>query len=344
MESPSASKSGGLLEPRQPLPASPADEAPRQGGTSIMPLATPHARTTSATVASVAGSVTEPAAESPSLADDSFLPAFLAERDVPCPHCHYNLRGAGRGGTCPECGKPVQLGVVGTRRAGVMLAVVLGLIWVFLAAGMNGARQARAVYVAAQPVAFAFPGFTVTGSSFTLSTGGRQRVTTWSSTNGSAPVVTVSPATPAAPAAAGSPPAPIPTPTIAPQGSLGGPITITVPRGVQGTRATAPRAVNVPGMPAGMAPLFAAAASPTTPGVPVWSQVATTDWVLLGWWIGLAILAIVGLIVVLLVRRRAKRQGESRVASRVVVAWASVLFLAYAGYHAQAFVRDVRGW
>lgn len=38
------------------------------------------------------------------------LEAFVAERDVPCPGCGYNLRGLG-GSRCPECGLEVRLGV-----------------------------------------------------------------------------------------------------------------------------------------------------------------------------------------------------------------------------------------
>ncbi len=34
--------------------------------------------------------------------------AYLAERDVPCPKCGYNLRGI-RGARCPECAHPIEL-------------------------------------------------------------------------------------------------------------------------------------------------------------------------------------------------------------------------------------------
>ncbi len=36
------------------------------------------------------------------------LEAYLAERDVPCPSCAYNLRGV-RTGKCPECGRTLSL-------------------------------------------------------------------------------------------------------------------------------------------------------------------------------------------------------------------------------------------
>jgi hypothetical protein len=36
------------------------------------------------------------------------LTAYLAERDVDCPVCGYNLRGV-PGRVCPECGRPIRL-------------------------------------------------------------------------------------------------------------------------------------------------------------------------------------------------------------------------------------------
>ena len=38
------------------------------------------------------------------------LAAFLADCDVPCPSCHYNLRGL-RDATCPECQQALRLHV-----------------------------------------------------------------------------------------------------------------------------------------------------------------------------------------------------------------------------------------
>ncbi|MGQ0628432.1 MAG: nucleotidyltransferase family protein [Phycisphaerales bacterium] len=82
------------------------------------------------------------------------LEAFLVDRDVPCPSCHYNLRGVAVE-RCPECGEPIALGIVGTRARSALGFVLLALIWVLLASGMNGARQGYLAYeqgrAAAQP-------------------------------------------------------------------------------------------------------------------------------------------------------------------------------------------------
>src|SRR5688572_15571368 len=45
---------------------------------------------------------------------DDPVRVFVAERDVPCPHCSYNLRGL-TAGVCPECGG--ALSMEGIRRA-----------------------------------------------------------------------------------------------------------------------------------------------------------------------------------------------------------------------------------
>ena len=53
------------------------------------------------------------------------LAAFLAERNVPCPRCGYNLRGLVSDG-CPECGDRLQLqvGLVEPRLGPYLAAVV----------------------------------------------------------------------------------------------------------------------------------------------------------------------------------------------------------------------------
>jgi hypothetical protein len=42
--------------------------------------------------------------------DASELAQWLADRDVPCPLCRYNLRGLASN-RCPECGRELRLGV-----------------------------------------------------------------------------------------------------------------------------------------------------------------------------------------------------------------------------------------
>lgn len=87
----------------------------------------------------------------PAARDDADLVrAFLATRDVACPGCGYNLRGLA-GTRCPECERPVTLGVSAwggarhRRRAAVLMGLILAaigvqlVIWVLgvgLAAGL----------------------------------------------------------------------------------------------------------------------------------------------------------------------------------------------------------------
>lgn len=65
--------------------------------------------------------------------DAEFLRAFLAERDVPCAGCGFNLRGLG-GPTCPECGMALRLDVprqtILDRRRGLVwtAAALMGLL------------------------------------------------------------------------------------------------------------------------------------------------------------------------------------------------------------------------
>ena len=61
-----------------------------------------------------------------------FLRAFLAERDVPCPLCGYNLR-ALTTEKCPECGSEVEVTVGLTEPR--MAAFIAGLVG--LAAGLG---------------------------------------------------------------------------------------------------------------------------------------------------------------------------------------------------------------
>lgn len=64
-----------------------------------------------------------------------FLRRFLAERDVECPGCNYNLRGL-TGGVCPECGQ----GLVVTLRLKEpkQAALIGGLVGLSMGAGLGG--------------------------------------------------------------------------------------------------------------------------------------------------------------------------------------------------------------
>ncbi len=56
------------------------------------------------------------------------LRAFLADRDVPCPGCGYNLRGL-PSDRCPECNQPLVLRVgLAEPRLGAWLGAVSGLL------------------------------------------------------------------------------------------------------------------------------------------------------------------------------------------------------------------------
>jgi hypothetical protein len=78
------------------------------------------------------------------------LRIYLAERDVRCPRCGYNLRGV-QEPRCPECGLEIQIEIAGSRRGGLLWFVLLALGWVLVAGGMNTARSARDVWNEATP-------------------------------------------------------------------------------------------------------------------------------------------------------------------------------------------------
>jgi hypothetical protein len=65
----------------------------------------------------------------------NFLRDYLANSDVPCPGCGYNLR-ALTGAQCPECGDEIklQIGLAEPRLA----ANIAGLIGLAAGAGLNG--------------------------------------------------------------------------------------------------------------------------------------------------------------------------------------------------------------
>lgn len=67
-------------------------------------------------------------------ADSVFL-AYLADRDVECPACGYNLRGL-RTARCPECGEHLRLRLAPAEpRQGACIA---GLVGLAMGAGFSG--------------------------------------------------------------------------------------------------------------------------------------------------------------------------------------------------------------
>jgi hypothetical protein len=74
------------------------------------------------------------------MADTSLLASFLADRDVPCPGCGYNLRGL-LGSRCPECGEAIELDVRRESAATVWRRwAVPGLAWPLVFALNQGAH------------------------------------------------------------------------------------------------------------------------------------------------------------------------------------------------------------
>ena len=58
--------------------------------------------------------------------DSDLLRQYLAERDVSCPGCGYNLRGLAAG-ACPECNQDFELGIkLASPRIGRLVAVPSG--------------------------------------------------------------------------------------------------------------------------------------------------------------------------------------------------------------------------
>jgi hypothetical protein len=79
--------------------------------------------------------------------DHDLLRKFLAERDAPCPSCRYNLRGV-VGDKCPECARPLVLGVVtGGPPAALTWFLLLAFGWVFAAGTMNSIRFSQTIWI-----------------------------------------------------------------------------------------------------------------------------------------------------------------------------------------------------
>jgi hypothetical protein len=68
---------------------------------------------------------------------DSALRVFLAERDVSCPHCGYNLRGL-QSTVCPECRHALQLQLDGDFAARRYLWLVQALLLLLSVLGIAG--------------------------------------------------------------------------------------------------------------------------------------------------------------------------------------------------------------
>ncbi|MEX0655119.1 MAG: hypothetical protein WDZ31_01850 [Phycisphaeraceae bacterium] len=75
--------------------------------------------------------------------DEQLLQTYLADRDVPCPRCGYNLRTlAGR--HCPECGEQLRIhvGLVHPK----LKAMIAGLMGLVAGAGLSGLLLIYAAY------------------------------------------------------------------------------------------------------------------------------------------------------------------------------------------------------
>lgn len=69
---------------------------------------------------------------------------FLAERDVPCPGCGYNLRGL-ESPACPECNEALELRItLAEPRQGAYIAGIIGLS---IGIGFHGIMLAWAAFI-----------------------------------------------------------------------------------------------------------------------------------------------------------------------------------------------------
>lgn len=76
---------------------------------------------------------------------DSYLINYLAEQDIPCPGCGYNLRGL-KAEHCPECGESIVLNVgLAEPKLGAYIAGIIGLT---LGLGFHGFMLLWLLYLA----------------------------------------------------------------------------------------------------------------------------------------------------------------------------------------------------
>lgn len=74
------------------------------------------------------------------------LQAYLADRDVACPHCKYNLRGV-TATVCPECGRDLELCLRENHPLALRRGLLaLALLWLLAIGGVQAARCGRDVY------------------------------------------------------------------------------------------------------------------------------------------------------------------------------------------------------
>jgi len=239
------------------------------------------------------------------------LRAYLAERDVPCPGCGYNLRGS-QDSVCPECGGPVELTVTrATAGRGWLLFLLLTLGWVTLAAGMHTTRSA----LAARNEARRFSGVQVL-----LSSG-----MTFRSTVGQPLVINRSAIS-----------------TTTGVGAVRTPITVqpTPIRTATGTTASS-GPITISQTPSGSVSVMTRAGSPVAAGPTSaslsWSQVGVPTWVSLGMAGFLTLAAAVALVLVVLRRKQIVHAGPSR----AVITFALAIFAVYAAGQLFLFVRDL---
>lgn len=84
-------------------------------------------------MADIRNTTLQPECETPR--DDELLVTFLAERDINCPRCDYNLRGL-TSDRCPECGESLKLNIGLVRPK--LKAMIAGLIGLAAGAGLSG--------------------------------------------------------------------------------------------------------------------------------------------------------------------------------------------------------------